>query len=445
MGYPKFTRDIPLRPIVSSRGSINYELAKELSRILRPMVGSSPHHMKNTADFVQQLKGITLQANEDIVSYDVSALFTSVPIDPAISIIRRKLELDQELHLRTSMNVEQITSLPEFCLKTTYFQFQGRFFEQLQGAAMGSPISPIVANLYMEDFENKAINTTECPPRVWKRYVDDTFVVIEANKKQGFLNYINNVDPFIHFTTEDARTDGSIPFLDTIVMPQFDGSLLTSVYRNPTHTDQYLQWNSHHHLSAKFSVINTLKHRAKTVCSNQHLLKKKEDHLIKALKRCKYSDWPLSRANTNQNKKTNTNQVMTNKTNKRGSNNKPMIVVPYIQGIGDSCKNICRKQGVNMYFKRGNTIKDLVVHPKDRDTILQKIGVIYRFRCGRVNCEEEYIGESSRTFAERFREHMKAPSPIHDHYNITGHEVSLDNFSIVAGRTKIFPEPSSSK
>ena len=241
-GLPKIhKRDIPLRPIVSSRGSINYELAKELSRILRALVGSSPHHIKNTADFVQQLKGITLKANEAIVSYDVSALFTSVPIDPAINIIRRKLELDQGLHLRTSMSVEQIISLLEFCLKATYFQFQGRFFEQLQGAAMGSPISPIVANLYMEDFENKAINTAECPPKVWKRYVNDTFVVIEADKKQGFLDGINSVDPFIHFTTEDARTDGSIPFLDTIVMPQSDGSLLTSVYRKPTHTEQYLQ------------------------------------------------------------------------------------------------------------------------------------------------------------------------------------------------------------
>ena len=101
---------------------------------------------------------------------------------------------------------------------------------------MGSPIIPIVVNLYIEDFENKAINTAECPPRVWKRFVDDTFVVIEDEKKQGFLEHINNVDPHIHFTTEDARTDGSIPFLDTIVMPQPDGSLLTLVYRKPTHT-----------------------------------------------------------------------------------------------------------------------------------------------------------------------------------------------------------------
>ena len=84
-----------------------------------------------------------------------------------------------------------------------------------------------------------------------------------------------------------------------------------------------------------------------------------------------------------------------------------------------------------MHFKGGNTIKDLLVHPKDKDNILQKSGVIYRFRCGRVDCEEGYLGESRRTFAERFREHMKAPSPTHDHHNITGHELSLDNLSIV--------------
>ena len=146
---------------------------------------------------------------------------------------------------------------------------------------MGSPISPIVANLYMEEPETKAINTVEYTPRIWKMYVDDTFVFIDAAKKEGFLEHINSIDPHIQFTTKDTKTDGSIPFLDTIVMPQPDNSLLTSVYRKPTHTDLYLHWNSHHHLSAKFSVINTLKHRAKTICSNHYLVEEEEDHLNK--------------------------------------------------------------------------------------------------------------------------------------------------------------------
>ena len=63
--------------------------------------------------------------------------------------------------------------------------------------------------------------------------------------------------------------------------------------------------------------------------------------------------------------------------------------------------------------------------------MLKKRGVIYRYKCDRVECDEEYIGESSRTFGERFKEHQKAPSPIYDHYNITGHKISLDNYSIV--------------
>ena len=107
----------------------------------------------------QQVRGIKLQPEECVTSYDVSALFTSVPLESAIIIIRNKLELDPELHNRTTMKVEHITILLEFCLKTTYFQFQGRFYEQLQGAAMGSPISPIVANLFMEDFEIRAISS----------------------------------------------------------------------------------------------------------------------------------------------------------------------------------------------------------------------------------------------------------------------------------------------
>ena len=96
-GLPKVhKRDIPLGPIISSRSSLNYEVAKELSRILKPLVGKSPHHIKNTGDFVQQVKGITLKPGECITSSDVSALFTSVPIEHAINIIRRKLEVDQE-------------------------------------------------------------------------------------------------------------------------------------------------------------------------------------------------------------------------------------------------------------------------------------------------------------------------------------------------------------
>ena len=243
-------------------------------------------------------------------------------------------------------------------------------------------------------------------------------------KEGEFLKHINNMDPHIQFTSEDATPDGSLPFLDTIVLPQPDNSLLTSVYKKPTHTDLYLQWDRH--LSAKFSVINTLRHRARTVCSNNQLLKEEEDHLSRALSNCKYPTWALNRENfiSKHNNRTNKNKNSNIK-------NKPFIVVPYMKGLSESCRNIWRKHGIEMFFKGANTIRELLVHPKDKDNIPKKSGVIYRYKCSRVDYEDEYIGESGRTFAEIFREHMKAPSPIHDHFNTTGHEVSLDNFSIV--------------
>ena len=170
-------------------------------------------------------------------------------------------------------------------------------------------------------------------------------------------------------------------------MTQPDNSLLTSVYRKPIHTDLYLQWNSHHHLSAKFSVINTLRYRARTVCSNNQLMKDEEDHLDRALSNCKYPRWALNRANfTIKQKKTTSNN------NKNSNNkNKPYIVVPYMKDLSESCRNICRRHGIEMYFKGANTFRKLLVHPKDKDSMLKKSGVIYRFKCGRVDCKDEYL------------------------------------------------------
>ena len=150
---------------MSSCGSVTYGVAKELAKILKPLVGKSPHHITSTQDFVEQARHIKLEPGECLSSYDVSALFTSVPIDPALNIIKDLLDKDNTLKERTVMEVRDIILLLKFCLKNTYFSFQGQFYEQVEGAAMGSPVSPIVANLYMEYLEQKALSTA-CTPQV---------------------------------------------------------------------------------------------------------------------------------------------------------------------------------------------------------------------------------------------------------------------------------------
>ena len=136
---------MPLRPIISSIGSVTHSTAKELARIIKPLVGGSSHHVKNNMDFIQSIEGIQLRLDECMMSFDVESLFTSVPIEPSIAIIKKLLEDDKNLYQRTTMTMNQISCLLEFCLTTTYFTFQGKIFEQVKAAAMGSPISPIVA------------------------------------------------------------------------------------------------------------------------------------------------------------------------------------------------------------------------------------------------------------------------------------------------------------
>ena len=107
------------------------------------------------------------------------------------------------------------------------------------------------------------------------------------------------------------------------------------------------------------------------------------------------------------------------------------MVVPYHQGLSERIKRPCNKFGVQVFFKGGQTIRNLLMAPKDKDPITNKSGVIYRYKCSQHGCKEEYIGESARNFAERFKEHQKAPSPIFDHCNISGHNINISNFTIV--------------
>ena len=314
-GLPKiYKTGTTLRPIVSSRGSVTYGVAKVISKVIQPLVGRSPL-IQSTSDFVSKAKGFTLQLGECLSSYDVTSLFTSVSIDPVLNVIKDLLEKDEKLNNRTVLSVQHIIELLGFCLHNTYISFQNKFYEQVEGAPMGLPISPIVANLYMESFEGKAIVSATNPPDM-VYFVGDTWVIQKQPHKQGFLDHINSIDPANKFTVEGNQANGAIPFLDTLVTPLADNSLSFQMYQKATHTDQYLQWKSHHSLSSKYSVIGTLTHRAKVVCTTPELLKDELKHLKEALGKCKYPNWAISRV---QNKVINSNQGDTGASNNNNS------------------------------------------------------------------------------------------------------------------------------
>ena len=204
--------------------------------------------------------------------------------------------------------------------------------------------------------------------------MDDTFTIIYTAHKESFLEHLNSIEDHIQFTSGDPRPDGSMPFLDILITPEQDESLSTTVYRKPTHTDLYLQWDSHHTVSAKYSVVGTLYHRAETICSSPLQLQQEEKHLQKALHRCKYPAWALNRVRIKQRssakRRSNTTKTGQNKPNQQ----KPYMVVPYYRGLSESLKKICSRHGMQVYFKGGSTIKNLLMAPKDKDPIMKKVG-----------------------------------------------------------------------
>ena len=229
-----------------------------------------------------------------MVSFDVVSLFTNVPRDLAISVAARRLQSDDTLQDRSNLSVHNILSLLTICLDATFLSFRGQYYQQIKGTAMGSPVSVTVANMVVEDEEQRALATFISPPQFWKRYVDDTFTVIPEEMVSAFHEHLNSIDSNIQFTIE-KESNCVLPFLDVLIECQLDGSVLTSVFRKPTHTDKYLDFQSHHPMSHKISVIRTLYSHARGLSSTMVQTVREEEHVLKVLKENGYPGCVIQR------------------------------------------------------------------------------------------------------------------------------------------------------
>ena len=153
-GLPKIYKpEVSLRPIVSCIRSPSYQLSSHIASLISPLAGKTDSYVRNSRHFVEVMRNLRVEEDEVLVSFDVSSLFTNVPVDKAVLVIRDMLQNDRTLSDRTTLSPNRVAELVEVCLRSTYYSHEGTFYEQREGAAMGSPVSAVVANLYMEFFE----------------------------------------------------------------------------------------------------------------------------------------------------------------------------------------------------------------------------------------------------------------------------------------------------
>jgi len=156
-----------------------------------------------------------LEDDEVLISHDVVSLFTNIPVADSLKVIRERLDRDKSWSHKTLLDVDDVMELLKFILTTKYFCFLGQICRQKFGTAMGSPVSPLVANLFMEYLEQKLLDTApmELKPGLWKRYVDDIFEVVKKSSVEGLIEFLNNLDDSgsIKFTYE-MESEGKLPF-----------------------------------------------------------------------------------------------------------------------------------------------------------------------------------------------------------------------------------------
>ena len=369
--------------------------------LLAPMVGKTRYHVKNAKHLADELKDLKLDDEDMFVSHDVVSLFTNTPIPQSIEIIKNRLQKDKSLKKRTLLAPDDIVELLNFVLTTTYFVFRGQVYQQKFGTAMGSPVSPIVANLFMEDLEQRAMESApdDLRPKFWKRYVDDTLEVIRRGKVEEWSEHLNRMDSTgsIKFTHEE-ETDNSIPFLDTHIHRRHDGSIKVKVYRKKTHTNQYLAFDSHHPLHQKMGVIRTLMNRCEEIVTEEEDKEEERGTIMKALEDCGYPRWTVKNVKDDMKKK-----VQKKGTNKQENDvkSKGMVVLPYVSGLSEKLARIFKKRGIVTAMKPQSTLKSFLVHPKDKTD--PKEGV-YTIDC--KGCDKKYVGETKRKLKVRVKEHQ---------------------------------------
>ena len=448
-------------------------------------MGKTQFTVANSKDFVSYIAGESISSDEVMVSFDVKALYTSLPVKRTLEAVSVRLKEDKTLAARTPFSPEHLMVLLEICLTSTYFVFQEKYYRLSDGVAMGLPVSSVVANLFMERLEKDALSSSGAlRPRVWKRYVDDVFSILRRANVKDFLKYLNSIDDNIEFTVEE-ESNCRLPFVDASVTRMETGSLQTSVFRKETHTDRVLNFNSSHSSNAKSAVVRALIGRLETHFADgdvngrdletahvQEVLRANDyperfvERVVRRMKQQVTSD-PGSVSNgqgssdagsmSNEQASSDSGSVSNDQTfsdagsvsNEEVCSNSwsvtshrevatvsTWVSVPYVRGMSEAIGKTLRPLGIGVAHRASPWKWTLCAGLKDSIPEKSRKGVIYRVPC--KECDAVYIGETLRNLEERLKEHKRhveksdlKGSAIAEHVLKTGHSIAWDKAQVI--------------
>jgi hypothetical protein len=388
-----------------------------------------------------------------MVSFDIKSLYTNIPVKEAIDICVTKLFPDEN-SLVLGLSSSQYKILLNLALTDSVFLFNGDIYKQIDGLAMGNPIAPSVANIFMSHLEEQYL--TNCPtqhkPIFYRRYLDDTFVLFyEPYHADQFLKHINECHPNIQFTMEKEH-DCKLSFLDTTVFRKeapYSGigpqsTFETSIFRKPTFSGLGTSFYSFTPFKYRINAIKTLVHRAFKLSSNFHFFHKE----VLFLQTYFHSNgYPRLLVDSIIGKCL--NSVFIAKPNNFDVPKQTIYFsFPY---YGDWSTKLEKELVIliakfypqidtRISFINKFTLSSILKTKESLPTQLRS-NIIYEYKCGA--CQASYIGQSCKVARFRWSQHLGISSrtfrrlgktdqsAVREHSELTDHPISMQNFSII--------------
>ena len=433
-GLPKMHKpDIPMRPILSMINSPYHKVARWLAEMLEPIRGKlAVYSLKDTFQFAKQLENSSI-SNKFMVSFDVSSLFTKIPLEETVEIICQHAEL-------TPLPKDVLKQLLLMCTKDVQFQFNNTLYRQIDGVAMGSPLGPILADIFMGNLEQTRLKSAISQTNFYTRYVDDTFVILNSfNDAAQVLKVLNSTHPNINFTME-CEKDDKFHFLDLGIQRDIDGKIIRYIHRKETWRAVYLNFKSFCPMSYKKGLVRTLFDRVRKLCSREKI----EEELSIVEKCLRDNGYPqkfIDKYGRRHVEKVKSSTV----------EKKPIFLQLAFKGDDTASRIRCR---LNAALKRTYPAAKLVCVYQTTSCLKQSkvdkypphvtSNCVYQFTC---TCQSTYIGRTERRVIARISEHipknlrLKGPqalnSAIARHLLDTGHIVdNLQSFKIINKQKK---------
>ena len=393
-----------LRPITDATGAAAHRLSKVLAKFFGQVLGKiSGCHLINSQDLINRISNVPVRCKQ-LVSFDVTSLYTNVPIADALEAAKIALDLiDEDL---LPLPRQDFLQLVELCVRFGPFSFAGTEYIQVEGLAMGSPLAAVLAQLAMEVLERNHLKALAGPNVIWVRYVDDILAIVPQRLDVStLLQRLNDVHPTIKFTLEREVSE-RISFLD-VVLHKINGRLRFSVHRKITNKDDFVHYFSGHSRRVKKSTVVGFFLRAFRICSPE-FLDPELQNIMESFRKLQYPTgfvlmmqkraYTIHRRATSQQDGGDTPPIppTSSEPNPIRLTLPTCPLIDQIQHLAGSAIKISTKTGI----KVGDLVK--VKRPAHQ----RPTSEVYTVPCS--TCPLHYIGETSRGYTTRETEHRRA-------------------------------------